>query len=177
MRDGLTNVLARPPVFSFPNAEEKTQSRRIGPTVAFAEIWLRGYLQVVGDTAIRVETQPQRYWKEHTVDYRGLPGDYSTWKFDHEPISAERHYCLRVLEDAKGSGAVYESDKKRIQSLVLEKKKETFEELRSNLYKRVGVLTLYSMPKDHYKAPYPDIFFENGKPLLTDGSWEDIVLV
>lgn len=47
----------------------------------------------------------------------------------------------------------------------------------SYVYKRVGILVLYSMPEENFTKPYPDILFDNGKPLLTDGEWQDVVLV
>ena len=174
-RGGLTSVLARPPHFSFRTPEEQVQSARGGPTVPFAEVKLRGYIQSVGDTAIRVESQPGRHFITKTREYRGLPGDDSTWRFDHEPINTVPHFCLRVLE-ASTTGQEPFKFKTRIYYLVLEKV-DSFEEARQHVYKRIGMLKLYSMPKINFKAPYPDVLFKNGKPLLTNGSWEDIILV
>lgn len=45
------------------------------------------------------------------------------------------------------------------------------------LYVRIGVLTLYGISDEHLTHPYPDVFCKNGKPLLTDGEWKDVVLI
>jgi len=80
-----------------------------------------------------------------------------------------------MMEDARGADLM-----PRIQYLVLEKADTSIkisESLHSNIYRRVGLLTLYEMPEKNYTKPYPDILFDNGKPLLTDGKWEAVTLV
>jgi hypothetical protein len=36
---------------------------------------------------------------------------------------------------------------------------------------------LYEISENYFNQPYADIFCKNGKPLLTDGEWEDIALI
>lgn len=47
----------------------------------------------------------------------------------------------------------------------------------NRLYVRVGVLTLFRMSDENLTHPYPDVFCNNGMPLLTDGEWKDVVVI
>jgi len=45
------------------------------------------------------------------------------------------------------------------------------------IYNRVGILRLMDMLAKYSTHPYPDVQCKNGKALLTNGEWKDIVLI
>jgi len=179
-RSGLTNVLTKTPRFFFENPEEERQSRDSKVTVPSCAIMLGGYVQKVGATAINVDSRPGRQLWTDTADWSGLPGTNSRWMFDHEPLPPTSFKCLRVLEDAQGS----EWSTPSIEYLVLRETQApdgrfgpSYDGALGKVYSRVGFLCLTAMPSDHYVQPYPSIYFENKKPLLIHGQWEEIVLM
>ena len=187
-RHNLTSCLAESPKFRFDDPEHDQQSQDARHIVASCAISLTGFVQKVGDMAIRVESQPLLDLRRKTKSYAGLPGADSRWFFDHEPLGPGPHYCLRMMHFVpKSEGG--EEYHPVVTYLVLELENlspmghhytDSPSSHRPNMipsYRRVGVLRLGDPPKECLLEPYSDILFENGKPLLTDGKWQELILV
>ncbi|KAL8745040.1 MAG: hypothetical protein Q9190_002789 [Brigantiaea leucoxantha] len=169
-RAGLTSNLSRAPKFRFQDVAQDTASQQPGAVVSSCGVVLHGFVQKVGDTAIRVESQARMHPVSFTEVYPGLPGEDSHWNFDHLILGQVSHYCVRVADNARQAIIVY---------LLLEENNvdSPLETPYSHVYKRVGMLVLISIREENFYQPYPDIFFDNGKPLLTHGEWQDVILV
>ena len=101
-RLGATSSLVVPPKFILDGIDQDLQSQESLMTVPSCKISLDGYLQKVGSTAVQVDSIPEREIMTATVHYPGLPGESSSWNFDHEPLAPGPYYCLRMTEDATG---------------------------------------------------------------------------
>ncbi|KAL9599825.1 MAG: hypothetical protein Q9219_003611 [cf. Caloplaca sp. 3 TL-2023] len=174
-RARLTSNLSIPPKFEFQEMTEKRLSQLPGRILLSCDIALGGFVQKVGDTAIRVESQPSNHSLTDAIHYPGLPGKGSIWKFDHPIVGQGSHFCLRMMD------ATIETKhaKADIHYLVLQLVSPDHFSLRADhgyIYRRVGILVLKAVPKEFSTKPYRDILFDNGKPLLTDGEWQDLIL-
>jgi hypothetical protein len=132
-----------------------------------------GFVQKVSEKAISLDCRPLKRPSGDTIFF----GHNSKWWFDQEPLAPGPYYCLRVLDAAQStlhSGFELPSI---IYYLVLRKADTTEITEVKSLYVRVGVLTLNEVLDENLTHPYPDVFCKNGKPLLTDGEWEDVVLI
>lgn len=173
---GATSVLCKPPKFCFDDSDDwdsDAQSQQSLKTVSSCRISLSGYLQRVGDTAIQVDSMPQRQTRQRASRYPGLPGLGSKFTFDCEPPAPGPYYCLRMAEASKKYPAP-----NRIDYLVLRQPRtgHPYEPL-FDAYVRIGRLTLYGIDDQHFVQPYPDVLCTNGKPLLQEGEWKDIMLI
>ncbi|KAL8726181.1 MAG: hypothetical protein Q9181_006152 [Wetmoreana brouardii] len=93
LREGLTSNLSANPNFHVQEVAQDIQSQQAGAIVSSCEVIFHRFVQEVGNTAIRVERQPQTYFYGNTLRYPGLPGEDSEWRLDHAILSPGPHYC------------------------------------------------------------------------------------
>jgi hypothetical protein len=97
---GPYSALRRPARFHFQSRDDGRRSQS-GTTVQNCAITLRGIVQKVSSGAIYRDSQAHSTNVGRTT-YRGLPGEYSKWNFDYEPLGPGPHFCVRVLESCDG---------------------------------------------------------------------------
>ena len=169
-----TSALSRPARFYFRNHADD-ESSQSGTTVQNCAITLQGFVQTISLTAINIDCWPSLI--SSNLAQPGLPGRGSGLYTDHWELGPGPFFCIRVLEDGQevsypGGTVIY--------YLVVEEDKSSKAEAFRHLglvCTRVGVLYLQEVPLDLFIRPYTDVFCRNGKPLLTDGKWTDIVLI
>ena len=138
-------------------------------------ITLQGFVQKVCSGVIYTDSRRSRYIYGDRTTSDGLPGEDSYWCFDYGPLGPGPYFCVRVLE-SKGAigelGVIY--------YLILLEDNSTKALGLKNLgevYTRVGILHLEDVPAEYLAHPYSDVKCKNGKALLTDGEWKDVVLL
>lgn len=172
-----TSALAQPANFYFANDGEDKISQN-ATTLETCAITLRGYVQRISSAALEVDSRAWTSFVGAPTTYEGLPGNGSRWIFDQLPLSSGPFFCVRILEN---SHTGYEF-RTVIYYLVLRKETTSINQRMKTpwqydtVYNRVGILVLYDVPPEHFVQPYPDIDCKNGKPLLTDGEWKNVVL-
>ena len=157
-------ALSKAPRFVIKNPQIERQSQGSSTTVPCCAIEIGGYLQTVGKIWTSTNIKPE------------LTSDLCRWVFDSLSPPTATCYCLRLVGNfARGYLREY------VEYLILNKvddnKKLVNSKGRSNVYVRVGYLSLCRMPEQHYEKPYPDVVSEDGEPILYDGRWEDILLI
>jgi len=166
-------ALQSPARFYFQNQDDDRRSQS-ETTIQYCAITLRGFVQKVSSGAIRRDSQAD-IKKDGSATYEGLPGKESEWNFDYQLSGPGPYFCVRVLE--RGDGVDWPG---MIYYLVLQEDNSTralgLKDLGA-IYNRVGILRLMDMPAKYSTHPYPDVQCKNGKALLTDGEWKDIVLI
>jgi hypothetical protein len=170
-----TSALSNTAKFFFKDYDEEKKSQS-GNTVGNCAVTMCGFVQKVSEKAISLDGRPLKRPSGDTIFF-GLPGHNSKWWFDQEPLAPGPYYCLRVLDAAQSTLHSDFELPSIIYYLVLRKADTTEITEVKSLYVRVGVLTLNEVSDENLAHPYPDVFCKNGKPLLTDGEWEDVVLI
>jgi hypothetical protein len=167
------SALRHPARFHF-QIQEHDERSRIETIVQNCAITLQGFVQKVSSGAIYRNSRGRPTRCGYTI-HEGLPGKDSIWIFDHETLGQGPYFCLRVLES---DSAIDEESV--IYYLVLEEDNSTraleFKHL-GTVYIRVGILWLSDVPAEYSAHPYSDVKCKNGKELLTNGEWKDVVLL
>ena len=179
--------LLAPAKFQFEEDAQDLQSMRPGAVVPSCEVVLHGFVQELNRVIIPSASQSFAAERKSLPNYFRFP--FCELALDEDidgPSSC--YYSIRMMDNgAEKSQSPRESY--QIEYLVLEKADSSGLEKGEgrSVYKRIGRLSLEFDPDDDSTKPYiitpdpvthyPDIFLDDENLFLTNGQWQEIILI
>ena len=179
--------LLAPAKFQFKEDAQDLQSMRPGAVVPSCEVVLRGFVQELNRVIIPRASESFAAERKSLRDYVRFQFCSLDLDDDIDGLSS-CYYSIRMMDNAtkkrKNPDTSY-----RIEYLVLEKADSSGLEKAEgrSVYKRIGRLSLDLYRRDDTMKPYPispnpdtdypDIFLDEETPFLTNGQWQEIILI
>ncbi|KAI4229623.1 MAG: hypothetical protein L6R36_000670 [Xanthoria steineri] len=185
--DRLESSLLAPAKFQFEEDAQDLPSMRPGAVVPSCEVVLHGFVQELNGVIIPSASQS---FAAERKSFR----DHGQFRFCDLALDEDTYgpntcyYSIRMMDNA-AEKSQNPHEFYRIEYLVLEKAGSSGLEKAEgrSVYKRIGRLSLNFDPDDDTMksyiitpdpdTPYPDIFLDEETPFLTNGQWQEIILI